>query len=229
MSLHHDPSKHGLVDHVFFHPVWRGVTGRLDARRDQHTAAWTVLRTHVRDAALASLPGASCTFALARSSFRIPSASSTPTTAATTTVATSSTGHTGSDGPFSQFRLVRLQDAETTPKSSSSAPTAGSPSAWSKPTAAPASHAPTHGIPLSGFELYGDVYVGAPPPDADTGAKAEADVASAACVGGTNTVPPATTSFRHEYDFDQNGLLYYLGSAGLTQSFKNPGMYIPDR
>jgi hypothetical protein len=190
-----------------------------------------VLRTHIKDAALAALPGASCTFPLARSSYHIPAVSPAVSpsahAAAPTSVAASATGNASSDGPFSQFRLVRLQDAEAAAPKPSSA-SAGSPSAWSKPSAAAASAPlPAHGMSLSGFELYGDIYVGAPVPDAD----ADADAAAAACVRSAHAeasalaspTAAAATSFRHEYDFDQNGLLYYLGTAGLTQPYTNPG------
>ncbi len=31
--------------------------------------------------------------------------------------------------------------------------------------------------------------------------------------------------FKHEADFDENGILYYLGTFGKTRPFRNPGLY----
>ena len=69
----------------------------------------------------------------------------------------------------------------------------------------------------SGFELYGTLdnkgpphgHPGpAPPPAVDAGA------------ASTQECGPIT--FTYEHDFDENGLLYYLGTNGLSEPWRNP-------
>jgi hypothetical protein len=41
-------------------------------------------------------------------------------------------------------------------------------------------------------------------------------------MGATRTIPARPSEFIYEYDFDENGALFYLGSFGKKRLWQNP-------